>query len=266
MSRRWLQFSLRGFLLATTAFAVWLGLAAEKAMRQKEAVASLNDWGAEIVYDHQWQGPSKFPKLRASPPGWLWLRKLLGAHYFDKVVSVEIVGRQFTAAELAAAGKGTALALPRPRELNDTDFKALGHLPDLKQLKIISDLDVTQAGLRQLARLKQLETLILDNTSGRSSGGVTNASLAFVERMPQLTRLYLEGNHVTDDGLAHIRWPAGLSELDLSGTRITDAGLEHLKKIATLRSLVILDTRVTDAGVEELQKSLPNCQIRRHPW
>src|SRR5487761_1813359 len=74
MRRRWCQFSLRSFLLATSIFAVWLGSLAEKARRQQQAVALLEAWGARIDYRHQWQGPSK-PRKKARPPGWSWLRK-----------------------------------------------------------------------------------------------------------------------------------------------------------------------------------------------
>lgn len=66
MRRRWLQFSLRSFFSATSAFAIWLGLVAEKAMRQQDAVARLDGWGAHVVYEHQWRGPSTYPNLQAS--------------------------------------------------------------------------------------------------------------------------------------------------------------------------------------------------------
>jgi hypothetical protein len=181
--------------------------------------------GATIVYDHQWQGPAKRANLKAAAPGWLWLRKRLGPHFFDKVASVELVSgnRQFTAVELAAARVGRVPALPRALELKDVDFNALGYLPDLKRLKNIGDLNVTHAGIRRLGRLKRLERLILDNTSGRSKCGITDESVAFIEYMPRLTKLDLEGSHITDEGLAGIRWPADLRDLDLSGTPITDA-------------------------------------------
>jgi hypothetical protein len=268
MRRRWLQFSLRGFLVAMTLFAVWLGWVAERAMRQKEAVALLEAWGARIEYAHRWQGPHKPPK-KAPPPGWSWLRKLLCPHFFDQVVSVELIagGRLFTAAEEAAVRRGGAAPLPsRLLELTDRDFQALAHLPDLRRLHIVGDFHASEATTRRLGRLKKLETLILDNTSGRSVGGITDGALSFVERMPYLTELYLEGNPITDAGLANVRLPVGLTRLDLSGTRITDAGLEHLQSITTLRSVVVLDTRVTEAGVKKLQAALPNCRVYRLAW
>lgn len=265
MSRRWLQFSLRGFLLATTVFAVWLGLVAEKAMRQKEAVALLEDWGAKIDYDYDWQGPLKPPK-KASPRGWSWLRDLLGPHFFDKAVNVELMSgwRTFTVVEIAMARKGKALAPPPLLVLTDVELKALGHLPHLRRLYVSGDFAASNTGLRRLAKLTRLEELMLDNTSGKSVGGITDETLSFVERMPALTTLYLEGHAITDAGLATVRWPPGLVDLDLSGTRITDAGLAHLKSITTLRRLVVMDCRITEAGIADFKRSLPTCALVVH--
>lgn len=268
MRRRWLQFSLRGFLLGMTAFAIWLGLVAEKAMRQKEAVALFEEWGAKVDYAHRWQGPFKPPK-KTSPPGWSWLRSLLGNHFFDEVIIVDLVGGRlsFSPADIEALRtKDAPPPLASLLVLTDRELIALSHLPDLRWLTIVGDMNVTESGLRHLGRLTRLETLIFDNTSGRSTGGMTDETLTVVERMPHLTSLHLEGNPITDAGLANVRWPAGLTELNLSGTRITDRGVQHLKRIVTLQRLVIVDTRITDAGVADLQKALPNCDIYRHPW
>lgn len=237
-------------------------------MRQKDAVVLLEAWGAQIDYAHYWQGPMKPPK-KSSPPGWKWLRNLLGPHFFDQVVSVELVagGRFLTASETAAVRRGGASPLPsRLLELDDRDFGALADLPDLRRLQVVGDFRASQTTLRRLGRLTKLETLILDNTSGRSAGGVTDGALRLVERMPNLAELHLEGNPITDAGLANVHWPPELTDLDLSGTRITDAGIEHLKTITNLRRLAILDTRVTDDGMKKLQALLPNCAVRRIAW
>lgn len=263
MSRRWLQFSLRGFLLATSALAVWLGFVAEKAERRKEAVAWLEEWGATLNYAHKWQGPSKPPLANVSPPGWTWLRRLLGPHYFDTVVNVELVAgnRQFTAAQTASARQGHVPRASRLLLLTDADFTALGHLPDLKRLRIIADLDVSAAGLKDLGRLTRLEMLTLDNTSGKSKGGVTDETLGIIDRLRHLTSLNLEGHPITDAGLAHVRWPAGLVDLNLSGTKISDAGLASLKQITSLNRLVVMDCGVTAAGISDFKRATPHCEV-----
>lgn len=263
MSRRWLQFSLRGFLVGVSAFAIWLGLIVEQARRQKEAVAVLEEWGATINYAHQWQGPSKPPLINASPSGWMWLRRLLGPHYFDTVVNVELVAgdRQFTATQLASARLGHVPRASRPLVLTDADFVALGYLPDLKRLKIIADLDISATGIKSLRRLTRLESLTLDNTSGRSVGGISDDALGFVEWLSLLTSLDLEGHPITDAGLERIVWPAGLVHLNLSGTKMTDVGLASLKPMISLRRLVVMECRLTSTGIADFRRAAPQCAV-----
>jgi serine/threonine protein kinase/WD40 repeat protein/Leucine-rich repeat (LRR) protein len=109
-------------------------------------------------------------------------------------------------------------------------------------------------------------------------GKVTDASLAKLEGMTQLTHLDLNGTDVSDVGLNHLAGHAQLVALNLARTRITngglpkltglqnldilyvyktqasDAGLAHLAGLARLTSLDLGATRVTDAGLAHLQK------------
>lgn len=266
MRRRSLQFSLRGILLITTVLAVWLGSIAEKAMRQNDAVSLLESYGATIHYEHEWQGPSRPPKANAALRGSTWLRERLGRHYFDTVANVELVvgNRSLTAVEIAKAQRGELPTIGPLVELTDADLFAISHLRELRSLKLICDFDASEAGVRSLFRLTKLETLVLDDTSGRSSCPVTDAILPLLDRLSELTELYLEGAKLTDAGLAAARWPPHLQTLGLSGTSITDAGLVHLQKVTSLRLLQVFDTRVTSAGVSELKKALPNCQTGRN--
>ena len=97
----------------------------------------------------------------------------------------------------------------------------------------LSNTKVTDAGLKELAALKQLTTLNLGVTQ------VTDAGLKELAPLKQLTTLYL---HDTD---------------------VTDAGLKELTALKNLTTLHLGKTAVTDAGVKELQQALPNCQIER---
>ena len=82
--RRWLQFSLRGFLVVLTAFAGWLGVIVNRAREQREAVKAIEAMGGTIVYD--WHGDHKcsysksdgrwhltFSSKRSGPT---WIREL----------------------------------------------------------------------------------------------------------------------------------------------------------------------------------------------
>jgi len=46
--RRWLQFSLRGFLIVLTAFAVWLGMAVNRARNQRETIKEIESMGGSV--------------------------------------------------------------------------------------------------------------------------------------------------------------------------------------------------------------------------
>jgi hypothetical protein len=90
---------------------------------------------------------------------------------------------------------------------------------------------------------------------------VTDAGLKDIARLVKLFDLDLSGTQVTDAGLKHLASLENLSDLTLYNTEVTDAGLVHLAGLKGLRHLSVYRTLVTDAGVAELQKSLPNCRI-----
>ena len=76
-------------------------------------------------------------------------------------------------------------------------------------------------------------------------------------------RCSLEKTEITDAGLAYLKRLANLSYLNLYSTAITDAGLEHLKGLTNLKHLYLWQTKVTDSGATNLQKSLPKLDISR---
>jgi hypothetical protein len=92
---------------------------------------------------------------------------------------------------------------------------------------------------------------------------VSDDRLSYLEALPNLKHLSLNGQAVTDDMLASVRVVDRLESLDLYNTRITDAGLEHVKGLKQLRELNLTYTQVTDKGVKKLQEALPNCKIVR---
>ena len=48
--RRWAQFSLGSLFLAVTVLSVWLGVVANQARRQREAVAAIEAHGGKVFY------------------------------------------------------------------------------------------------------------------------------------------------------------------------------------------------------------------------
>ena len=89
--RRWLQYSLRTFLILLTLFAVWFGSAMHKTGEQRKAVAELERLGGTgaVCYSYQYDEDNRFIK-NAEPPGPAWLRDILGIDFMADVVGVEL--------------------------------------------------------------------------------------------------------------------------------------------------------------------------------
>ena len=86
---------------------------------------------------------------------------------------------------------------------------------------------------------------------------------AKIERNEQgeVVEVSLMNRKLTDAGLAHLKGLNNLTGLLLAGTKVTDAGLAHLKRMTKLKRLGLWDTKVTDAGKKKLTQALPNCKI-----
>lgn len=98
--RRYLTFSLRTLFVLLTIGCIWLGILAERAREQREAVEAIEALGGYVIYD--WEPElEKVEQLSVPhivflrdrcppgrPEGWPWLRKLIGDDYFQHVVTV----------------------------------------------------------------------------------------------------------------------------------------------------------------------------------
>jgi hypothetical protein len=106
----------------------------------------------------------------------------------------------------------------------------------------------TDAGLRQVARLKQLQALGLGGTQ------VTDAGIIELAGLKDLQELGLGGTGLTDTGLQALEGLKQLRSLDLGFTQVTDAGLRQLAVLKQLMTPYVGNTKVTDAGLKELDR------------
>jgi hypothetical protein len=134
----------------------------------------------------------------------------------------------------------------------------LKHLAGLKQLQllVLSFTQVTDAGLKHLAGLKQLHGLYVGSTK------VTDAGLEHLAGLKQLRELDLGSTQVTDAGLKHLAGLKQLRGLYLDHTKVTDAGLNHLAGLKELQELHLRDTKVTGKGKADLKKALPKLIVQ----
>jgi hypothetical protein len=102
--------------------------------------------------------------------------------------------------------------------------------------------------------LQQVDgTPVIDVDFQRSTGRVTNATLAAMSPLKEVRRLCLHrAAGVTDEGLKSLASLARLRELTLFQTKVTDAGMKHVAALAELEELSLSSTAVTDAGLKHL--------------
>jgi serine/threonine protein kinase/Leucine-rich repeat (LRR) protein len=141
----------------------------------------------------------------------------------------------------------------------DREIKTVENLPagawTLRALNLEGKPGVTDAGLKELAGLKQLQWLNLVGTL------VTDAGLKELAGLKQLQWLSLVRSRVTDAGLKELAGLKQLRGLNLVDTEVTDAGLKQLAALIDLTEVRLSSTKVTAAGVAALQKALPKCKI-----
>ncbi|KAF7731998.1 hypothetical protein EC973_007103 [Apophysomyces ossiformis] len=123
----------------------------------------------------------------------------------------------------------------------------------LLNLDLTGFLQVTDEGVRYIARMRSLRYLSLDGTK------VTDEGVIQLGDLLDLEQLYLDRTSVSDVGLSKITGLSKLTTLSLSATRVSDAGLcligdsEQTKFTRNLRTLNLSHCRqVSDKGVQGL--------------
>ena len=181
--RRYFQFSMRGFLVAVTVFAVWLGWNVEQAKRQREGVVELRAAGAQVFYDYQlrsasfaYEGrtvtlPVRMPD--ASPPCSPLIRRWLGDDLLYEACDV----RAFINPD---ARKSACRCLPR--------------LPYLRRLEITGVDDEDAIDIAQCAKLATLSA---------SNGPLSNSGLMLFAKLK--LRFIAIDCHVTEEGIRAFR-------------------------------------------------------------
>ncbi|HKR65960.1 MAG TPA: C45 family autoproteolytic acyltransferase/hydrolase, partial [Thermoanaerobaculia bacterium] len=129
-------------------------------------------------------------------------------------------------------------------------LRAITDLAAVQQLGLKAT-DVTDADLAILEKMTNLTSLGLAETK------ITDDGLKHLAKLKKLEILNLSGTNITDAGLAHLAGLTNITGLQLSSTKITDAGLVHLNGMGRLTKLNVTNTAVTDAGAAAAKKSLP---------
>jgi Leucine-rich repeat (LRR) protein len=283
-----------GSVLAVVAWAV---LPRSPAGPEDRAAAALAKLGAVVIRDYDRPGK---PVVGVRLPPSATDEQLKELAPLKNLTTLDLEGTQVTEMglkELAPLTNLTTLSPPGP--LTDGVLRSLreigllhaltqasaegGHRPDRPEHVVKLDLSgtkVTDAGLAELAPLKNLNTLLLPNPSewygegNRKSIRMTDSELCPLReigllhalpvavaawgkrpaRPEYVLSLELHGKGVTDEGLKGLAKFKNLTTLDLGDTAVTDASLPEMIQLSGLTSLDLHDTGVTVAGLHDLGK------------
>lgn len=196
---------------------------------------TLNAGFAEAVTDKGVASVAKLTKLthlvlshnrKVSPGG---LARLTGLTALESlsVGGIDLAGR---ASLLAAFPKLTKLSA-YDCAFTDADMAVLAKLPNLTELDLSRNDQVTDAGFAGLKTLAKLQRLTLDNTAIGDAGAANFAGLT------AMTALYLTSTQVGDAALAHCAGMTKLQYLVVGSTKVRGPGLRHLAKLTELEGL-----------------------------
>ena len=215
---RHLRFSMRTLILLVLAFGGGFGFVVHNARVQRDAVAAIAAMGIPRVYD----APDRWVKVEYD-----WeLRQPLGD------------------ARLPSLPNRQAKSWVPKWLIDRVGVDYFHHVASVTFR--CSESPVSDAMLKQIAKLSQLERLEL------SSSRVAADGLAALRRLSRLRQLRLAETHVTDAALSHLGGLTRLEELDLSHTQITDGGIAHLKDLTALKMLVLDFDPISDIGLSLL--------------
>jgi hypothetical protein len=142
---------------------------------------------------------------------------------------------------------------------------------------VIARSHVTDADIVELVQLAQLGTVAPTNMRAEemvlwdwlvnveaidlsAAGGITDASVNEIAKLPGVIELYLSKTLVTDRSLAKLAAFEELRILDVSHTRVSDSGLRALSELHDLEVLELSGTSIGDDTLASIIQSNPGLQ------
>ena len=128
--------------------------------------------------------------------------------------------------------------------------------PDAGQtLAWFKSLPPNHVGDQSLIRLTSISTGLESITEvDAKGGGLTDAGLAELAKLPALQKLSLDGTAVTDEGMKALQRIPSLQSLSLSATRVSAAGLGPLTTLPALTRVEMMGCSLTQADFAAIGK------------
>ncbi|QKZ12125.1 c-type cytochrome domain-containing protein [Spirosoma sp. KUDC1026] len=163
----------------------------------------------------------------------------------------------------AADSPVLAMNVPAANPIVVAELKKMGlivlPLSETKNQLEVSAVNVRSFTDAQAAELTKLGEQIVWLKLGETN--LSDAGLAQIGKLKNLQKLHLEQTKVTDAGLKYLTDLTNLEYLNLYGTSITDAGLVQLSGLKSLKTVYLWQTKVTPSGIATLQKARPQLTI-----
>jgi hypothetical protein len=254
MNRRSLfQISLRTLLGLMTVAAIGLGYITYRAREQRAAVARVKELGGRVVYDWEMANTSV---ANPAPPGWPWLRRLMGDEYFQDVGRVFLEKTPVSDADLPVIcqlRRVQSISLWQGN-ISDEGLATLEGLSKLSHLDL-RETKITSAGLASFKPPPTLSMLLLADTK---IGGDGARALG---RWSSLSLLNLDGTDVSAEDIVHLSELKNLQALSISKTQLDDSAVPSLVKLTALAELYLTDSAMSGEGLLTLHEQLPKCRI-----
>jgi len=159
--------------------------------------------------------------------------------------------------QLSKLPKITALELNMSNGLTEAAIKDVGSMKQLEHLSLSAGVHVNDTSMTDIAGLTKLNYLRLTGASA-----VTPAGWATLQNFPRLKILWVAESSMNDQNIQQFKSLTMLEDITLWGTSVTDAGGDVLLGLPNLKS-VVLSPKMTHAETVKLQAALPNCRFRR---
>jgi len=159
--------------------------------------------------------------------------------------------------QLSKLPKITALEFNMSNGLTEAAVKDIGGMKQLEHLSLSAGMHLDDASMADIAGLTKLNYL---RVSG--AGAITVTGWAVLENFKGLKTLWVAETNLGDQGIQHFKPLTQLEDITLYGTPVTDAGGDVLLGLPNLKS-VRLGPRMTSAETAKLHAALPNCRFFR---
>lgn len=123
----------------------------------------------------------------------------------------------------------------------------------------VNAVNATHFGDAQIALLTPLSEQIVWLKLGGTQ--ITDASLKEIAKLKNLNKIHLDHTAVTDVGLSQLKNLPYLEYINLVNTQVSDSGLKDIAAMKGLKSVYVWQSAVTDDAVSQVSKQYPNVRI-----